>query len=185
MSNLRITQDQDFTGFVLNISNRGTLVPERLDLEIDLGSYAVTETIEEPLLPEQNRNVALGIKLTEEQIRGLAKICIRAIPHNDVANETYENNNRVCTNIETGLTIMEIYPNPVVTQFTLPIILPENAVLSLSLEQSNGQNVEAYSYDLEAGYHEIQLERGNIKPGIYFLRIRYQGKETVKKIIFQ
>ena len=185
LSNLRITQDQDFTGFVLNISNRGTLVPERLDLEIDLGSYAVTETIEEPLLPEQNRNVALGIKLTEEQIRGLAKICIRAIPHNDVANETYENNNRVCTNIETGLTIMEIYPNPVVTQFTLPIILPENAVLSLSLEQSNGQNVKAYSYDLEAGYHEIQLERGNIKPGIYFLRIRYQGKETVKKIIFQ
>ena len=185
LSNLRITQDQDFTGFVLNISNRGTLVPERLDLEIDLGSYAVTETIEEPLLPEQNRNVALGIKLTEEQIRGLAKICIRAIPHNGVANETYENNNRVCTNIETGLTIMEIYPNPVVTQFTLPIILPENAVLSLSLEQSNGHNVEAYSYDLEAGYHEIQLERGNIKPGIYFLRIRYQGKETVKKIIFQ
>lgn len=185
LSNLRITQDQDFTGFVLNISNRGTLVPERLDLEIDLGSYAVTETIEEPLLPEQNRNVALSIKLTEEQIRGLAKICIRAIPHNDVANETYENNNRVCSNIETGLTIMEIYPNPVVTQFTLPIILPENAVLSLSLEQSNGQNVKAYSYDLEAGYHEIQLERGNIKPGIYFLRIRYQGKETVKKIIFQ
>jgi PKD repeat protein len=185
LSNLRITQDQDFTGFVLNISNRGTLVPQRLDLEIDLGGYAVTETIEEPLLPEQNRNVALGIKLTEEQIRGLAKICIRAIPHNDVANETYENNNRVCTNIETGLTIMEIYPNPVVTQFTLPIILPENAVLSLSLEQSNGQNVKAYSYDLEAGYHEIQLERGNIKPGIYFLRIRYQGKETVKKIIFQ
>ena len=185
LSNLRITQDQDFTGFVLNISNRGTLVPERLDLEIDLGSYSVTETIEEPLLPERNRNVALSIKLTEEQIRGLAKICIRAIPHNDLANETYENNNRVCTNIETGLTIMEIYPNPVVTQFTLPIILPENAVLSLSLEQSNGQNVEAYSYDLEAGYHEIQLDRGNIKPGIYFLRIRYQGKETVKKIIFQ
>ncbi|ADR22208.1 hypothetical protein MATR_01510 [Marivirga tractuosa] len=185
LSNLSITQDDDFTSFVLNISNKGTLVPERLDLEIDLGSYSVTETIEEPLLTERNRNVALSIKLTEEQIRGLAKICIRAIPQSAASDERNESNNRVCTNIESGLNIMEIYPNPVVTNFTLPMILPENANVTLSLEQSNGQNVKVYSYDLEAGYNEIQLDRENLKPGIYFLRIRYQGEEKAKKIIFQ
>lgn len=185
LSNLRITQDQDFTGFILNISNRGTLVPERLDLEINLGSYSVTETIEEPLLPERNRNVALSLKLTEEQIRGLSKICIRAIPHSAAANESNENNNRVCTNIESGLNIMEIYPNPVATKFTLPIIIPENANVKFNLEQSSGQTVKTFSYDLEAGYHEIQIDRDNFKPGIYFLRIRYQGEEKVKKIIFQ
>ncbi|WMN12180.1 PKD domain-containing protein [Marivirga salinae] len=185
LNNLRITQDQEFTSFILNISNKGTLVPERLDLDIDLGSYSVTETIEEPLLPERNRNVALSIKLTEEQIRGLAKICIRAIPHNSQGSDSNENNNRVCTNIESGLIIMEIYPNPVATQFTMPLIIPENANVDLSLEQSNGQTVKTYFYDLEAGYHEIKIDRDNIKPGIYFLRIRYQGEEKVKKIIFQ
>ncbi|MGM0582492.1 MAG: PKD domain-containing protein [Bacteroidota bacterium] len=185
LNNLRITEDQEFTSFVLNISNRGTLVPERIDLDIDLGSYSVTETIEESLLPEKNRNVALSIKLTEDQIRDLAKICIRAIPHNAAATESNLNNNRVCTNIESGLTIMEIYPNPVSTRFTLPMILPENATVNLSLEQSSGQTVKEYNYDMEAGYNEIQIDRKNIKPGIYFLRIRYQGKEKVKKIIFQ
>ena len=185
LNNLRITQDQEFTGFVLNISNKGTLVADRLDLDIDLGSYSVTETIEEPLLPERNRNVALSIKLTEEQLRGLAKICIRAIPHSAAANESNVNNNRVCTNIESGLNIMEIYPNPVATQFTLPMIIPENASVNLSLEQSSGQTIKTFSYDLEAGYHEIKIDRDNIKPGIYFLRIRYQGEEKVKKIIFQ
>ncbi len=185
LNNLRITRDQDFTGFVVNISNRGTLVADRLDLDIDLGSYSVTETVEEPLLPEKNRNIALSIKLSEEQLRGLAKICISAIPYSAAANERNVNNNRVCTNLESGLNIMEIYPNPVATKFTLPMIIPENASVNLSLEQANGQNVKTFSYDLEAGYHEIQIDRDNLKPGIYFLRIRYQGEEKVKKIIFQ
>ena len=109
----------------------------------------------------------------------------RAIPHNAAANETNVNNNRVCTQHRKRPNHYgNLSKSPAATQFTLPIIIPENASLSLSLEQSNGQNVKTFSYDLETGYHEIKIDRDNPQSGIYFLRIRYQGQEKVKKNYF-
>ncbi|WKV13434.1 PKD domain-containing protein [Marivirga harenae] len=185
LSNLRVSKDDEFTTFVLNISNRGSLVPDRIDLDVDLGSYSVTESLETPLYPESNRNFSLSLKLTDEQLRGLSKICINATPKTGDYNDSNSQNNRLCTNLESGFKVMDIYPNPAVNQFTIPLIIPETDQLTISMEDSNGRQVKIFNYDLEAGYNEIQIQRESLSPGIYFLRFRHQGQEKVKKIIFQ
>jgi PKD repeat protein len=185
LSNLRINKDDEFTTFVLNISNRGSLVPERIDLSVDLGSYSVTESLETALYPESNRNFSLSLKLTDEQIRGLSKICISASPKSGEYVDSNQQNNRICTNLESGFKVMDIYPNPALTQFTIPLITPNTDQLTISMEDSNGRQVKIFNYDLEAGYNEIQIQRESLSPGIYFLRFRHQGQEKVKKIIFQ
>ncbi|SMG42313.1 Por secretion system C-terminal sorting domain-containing protein [Marivirga sericea] len=185
LSNLRINQDGEFTSFLLNISNKGSLVPERIDLAIDLGSYAVTESVMTPLYPEENSNFSLSLKLTEDQIRGLSKICISATPRVGDQADSNIQNNRVCTNLESGFKVMDIYPNPAINQFIIPLITPENGQLTISMEDSNGRQVKVFNYDIEAGYNELRIERESLSPGIYFLRFRYQGQEKVKKIILQ
>jgi PKD repeat protein len=183
LSNLSVNQDDEFTSFLLNISNRGSLVPERIDLEIDLGAYSVTESLESPIYPEQNQNISLSLKLTDDQIRGLSKICIEASPRIGEQTDSNIQNNRICINLESGFKVMDIYPNPAANQFTIPLITPENNQLSISMEDSNGRQVKVNNYDLASGYHELQIQRENLSPGMYFLRIRYQGQEEVKKII--
>ncbi|WP_375579621.1 PKD domain-containing protein [Marivirga tractuosa] len=185
LSNLRVNKDDEFTSFILNINNRGSLVPERIDLAIDLGSYSVTESLETPLYPEQNRNFSLSLKLTEDQLKGLSKICINASPKVGEYTDSNIQNNRVCINLESGFKVMEIFPNPAVNQFTIPVITPEQDKLTISMEDSNGRQVKVFNYDLEAGYNELRIQRERLSPGIYFLRFRYQGQEKVKKIIFQ
>jgi len=185
LSNLRIKKDQEFTSFILNISNRGSLVPERIDLTIDFGEYSLTESLEAQIYPEENRNFSLSTRLTDEQLRGLSKICISASPKAGERKDANLQNNRICTNIENGFKVMDIYPNPTVNQFTIPLIIPENETIAISMEDSNGRQVKFYNYNLEAGYNEVQIQRENLSPGIYFLRFRYQGQEEIKKIIFQ
>jgi len=185
LSNLRIKKDQEFTSFILNISNRGSLVSERIDLTIDFGEYSLTESLEAQIYPEENRNFSLSTRLTDEQLRGLSKICISASPKAGERKDANPQNNRICTNLENGFKVMDIYPNPTINQFTIPLIIPENETITISMEDSNGRQVKFYNYSLEAGYNEVQIQRENLSPGIYFLRFRYQGQEKIKKIIFQ
>ncbi|WNB18076.1 PKD domain-containing protein [Marivirga arenosa] len=185
LNNLTVNEDCEFTSFILNIRNRGSLVPERIDLRIDLGSYEVTETVNAPIYPEDNRNYSLSLKLTEEQRKGLKKICIEASAKSSIIDEDNLVNNKVCTNLESGFQVLEIYPNPAISQITIPIITPESDVLSFRLEDSNGKNINNFNYSLEAGYNEISFQRDNISSGVYFLRFRFQGEEVIKKLIFQ
>jgi PKD repeat protein len=185
LGNLRLNQDGEFTSFILNISNRGSLIPDRIDLDIDLGAYSVTESLESPLYPEENQNTSLSLKLSEEQLRGLSRICINATAYSADFEDSNPQNNRVCTNIESGFELLEMYPNPAMNQFTVPLIIPESDRLSISLEDSNGRQVRIFSYDLSSGYNEIPIQRESLSSGIYFLRFRFQGEEKIKKIIFQ
>ncbi|HET8861522.1 PKD domain-containing protein [Marivirga sp.] len=185
LSNLRINEDGEFTTFILNISNRGSLVPERIDLDINLGSYSLTETLSAPLYPEKNRNFSLSLKLTEEQLNGLSKICINAIPIAGAHQDSNMQNNRICTNLESEYQILNAYPNPAINQFTVPLIVPESGSMRISMEDANGRQVKVFNYELEAGYNELQIQRDNVSSGIYFLRFRYQGQEKVQKIIFR
>ncbi|WMN07694.1 PKD domain-containing protein [Marivirga arenosa] len=185
LNNLTVNEDDEFTSFIFNIRNRGSLVPERIDLRIDLGSYEVTETVNAPIYPEDNRNYSLSLKLTEEQRKGLKKICIEASAKSSIIDEDNLVNNKVCTNLESGFQVLEIYPNPAISQITIPIITPESDVLSFRLEDSNGKNINNFNYSLEAGYNEISFQRDNISSGVYFLRFRFQGEEVIKKLIFQ
>lgn len=185
LSNLSITQDAEYIGFIVNIANKGSLVPQKIDLDINFGDYSLTESIAESLLPEANRNVQLSVKLNEKQRKGLSKICIDATPYYGEKADVNRNNNRVCIQLENGFKVMDVFPNPAATTFTVPLIIPEAAAITLQLEQSDGSTVKVYNYNLEAGYSELQLDRENLRAGMYLLRIRYQNQEKLKKIVFQ
>ncbi|MBK6267018.1 PKD domain-containing protein [Marivirga sp. S37H4] len=184
LSNLRIVPQGDFTNFVITLSNKGSLVPDYIDLDVDLGKFSVTERVERIIYPGNTVNYALSLSLSESQLKGLNRICLSANVVSSVFVEEKKNNNRACTNLEDAFKVLDIYPNPAKSMVQIPVILPENGDVFISIEQSDGKQNAQLVYPLESGYNELKLERGNLKAGIYFIRIRYQGYEIVKKVVF-
>jgi hypothetical protein len=52
------------------------------------------------------------------------------------------------------------------------------------IEQSDGKTAKQFNRPLEAGYNEITLSKDDLKEGIYFVRIRYNQNEVVRKVVF-
>lgn len=185
LSNLRVVSSGDFTEFVVSITNKGSVIPEEIDLNVDFGDYSITERVDRSINSESTVNYALNTKLSESQLRRLNRICLSASVKSSSLTEEQKEDNRVCTSLEDAFKVMDLYPNPASTQLIIPITIPENGNLVVSIEQSDGKQNQQLSYNLKAGYNEIKLERGNLKAGVYFVRIRYQGMEEVKKVVFR
>ncbi|GAA5036506.1 hypothetical protein GCM10011506_30330 [Marivirga lumbricoides] len=185
LANLRIIPSDDFTEFVVSITNKGSIIPQEVDLIVDFGAYSITERVDRTINPESTINYALNTKLSQNQLKRLSRICLSASIKSNILSEEKKSDNRVCNNLESTFKIMDLYPNPSTTQLTIPLIIPEKGNILVNLEQADGKQNRQYSYNLEDGYNEITLERGNLKAGVYFVRISYQGKEEMKKVVFR
>ncbi|PTB96667.1 hypothetical protein C9994_06420 [Marivirga lumbricoides] len=185
LANLRIVPSDDFTEFVVSITNKGSIIPQEVDLIVDFGAYSITERVDRTINPESTINYALNTKLSQNQLKRLSRICLSASIKSNIISEEKKSDNRVCNNLESTFKIMDLYPNPSTTQLTIPLIIPEKGNILVNLEQADGKQNRQYSYNLEDGYNEITLERGNLKAGVYFVRISYQGKEEMKKVVFR
>lgn len=185
LGNLRIVPSGNFTEFVVSITNKGSLMPEEIDLNVDFGDYSITERVDLAIDPESTVNYALNTKLSASQLRTLNRICLSASVKSSSLTEEKKNDNRVCSSLEDIFKVMDLYPNPVTSQLTIPLIIPANGDVTVTIEQADGKQNQRFNYDLKSGYNELKLARGNLKAGVYFVRIRYQGMEEVKKVVFR
>ncbi len=185
LGNLRVVTQGDLTGFVISITNRGSLIPEFIDLNVDLGDFSITERVDRVISPESTVNYAMRLNLTESQLRGLNKICLDAKVVSSALLEENIGNNRICTNLDDAFRVMDIYPNPARANVTVPVIVPSDGDLMVVIEQSDGKQSINLRFELQAGYNEIKIDGANLKSGIYFIRFRYEGLEKVKKVVFQ
>ncbi len=184
ISNLQATDTDDFKEFVITLSNKGSLVPDYYNLTINFGEFSVTERVDVEVLPETLKNKRLSVQLSSAQLKGIDKVCIEAEAIKGAFQETTLADNRSCISLTSGFKVLPLYPNPARNSATIPLILPENGTVAFLVEQSDGKSALKFNADLVAGYNEVSLPKGNLSEGIYFIRIRYQQTELLKKVVF-
>jgi len=184
LNNIQAVEGNGFTEFILTLSNKGSLVPDYYNLSLNFDEYSVTERLETEILPEKLKNERLSVQLSSDQLRGIDRICIEAIAVKGAFEESNITDNRSCINITSDFKVLPVYPNPSRKNITIPIILPQSGMVEFLVEQSDGKTAQQFNQSLEAGYNEIVLSKADLKEGIYFIRIRYNQKEDVRKIVF-
>jgi hypothetical protein len=93
-----------------------------------------------------------------------------------------------CTSINNQTTDnifnLNLFPNPVESEFAVSFYNKENTGLKIELYNSLGQSVvEKYHHNLVIGLNEITLTTKDLLPGIYFLKITNDSMGLTRKII--
>ena len=79
---------------------------------------------------------------------------------------------------------MVLFPSPTTDRLSLNFTLFENATVSCSIQNDMGQIVfQNQEQNLSSGFQEINLETRSLASGIYFIRIRINEQESIKKFI--
>jgi len=86
-----------------------------------------------------------------------------------------------------GLTDLNLYPNPMNNNATVSLNLSKESEVSVSLLNTLGQTVRtiASEVNLNQGEHNMNIEKGNLVPGIYFLSVNLNGNRKIEKLIIQ
>lgn len=105
--------------------------------------------------------------------------CNNALPH------------RIKTNLslskiqETSNDDLSIYPNPFINRTTIGYYLKEKTVVSINFLNANGQLIQTIlnKKTQDSGWHQTDLNRLNLPPGIYFIQLQTSQSLITKKII--
>lgn len=81
------------------------------------------------------------------------------------------------------------YPNPFVTQTTIPVMLEKPARVTIKVYNSIGQEVAVVAnHDLENGLHEIPFSASHLPAGVYFYQMTIAGEglnTTTRRMLIQ
>jgi len=76
------------------------------------------------------------------------------------------------------------YPNPVYKHTTFPIIIPDDARVSIDLFDLNGTLITTiFNGELRAGAHKIEWFKGQLSAGVYLYVVQIGDYRETKKII--
>ncbi len=76
---------------------------------------------------------------------------------------------------------VSVYPNPVKTNFTVEIYNPQGYLFNIKLINANGKTV----YETNTSSNKMEINRGDLPPGIYNITITGNNKVYNRKIIME
>ncbi len=80
--------------------------------------------------------------------------------------------------------LVQIYPNPFNSSTTIRFQLPEPSPLQIKVYNSRGQIVRTlYDEKASAGTHTVQWDASNFTSGVYFISIKSEHTEIIKKCL--
>lgn len=94
-------------------------------------------------------------------------------------------NNQLCEALDlSAFQILDIYPNPSNDLITLPLIIPEQRNLNITIYDANGKVVRSvYSGNIDKGLQLITINVSELNSGFYGCKIEYGNQTFVKKFI--
>jgi hypothetical protein len=78
-----------------------------------------------------------------------------------------------------------VYPNPIRTNFTVELYVPQSGAARFELLNTSGQAIGTlYDQFLVKGKHQVSLNRKNfdVAPGTYFIRISAKGAQKTIQV---
>jgi hypothetical protein len=140
-------------------------------------------------IPIENGQISIGAR---QDPRSWLKGTIRFIKFTKRALTPLEFTGIPTTNMELEKTLpvtgqlYQNYPNPFNPVTKIKFALPQTSITKLTIYDLLGREVNTLiNQELSAGYHEVELNAGNIPSGIYFYRIDAGRFVSVKKCIIK
>lgn len=83
-------------------------------------------------------------------------------------------------------TAIGVFPNPFFNAAVISFECEANSSVQIMLYDLTGRLIKSVlDENLEAGFHEVNLNRDRLSPGIYFLQIKINKELTVKKVVIE
>ena len=81
---------------------------------------------------------------------------------------------------------IETYPNPFSSRATIILSLEEDGYVEIGLYDLSGRRIRMLlSENLQAGTHELQLNREQLPAGVYVLKMMTNGSPAVHKLVIE
>ncbi len=85
--------------------------------------------------------------------------------------------------IANKLVLEQNYPNPFNPTTTIEYFVPERSFVNLSVYDATGRKVaELVNEEVAAGNYKVQFNASNLASGVYFYRLKANGKISVRKM---
>ncbi|MEM9829427.1 MAG: PKD domain-containing protein [Bacteroidota bacterium] len=190
---LQLDSDGSSPQLVLSIENQGTLAVSDLTVLVQLGDVvALTEQVDETLLPGQRLNYPLQTTLTDirnqrtpvEYICAEVNIESEADENLRVISESDTTNNRACLALAAPLLVETPFPNPAGDEVVVSILLEANEAVQLRLISSMGELILAQQLpDAQKGLNTVVLDVSQTPAGIYTLEVTAAGQTISRRVI--
>lgn len=114
-----------------------------------------------------------------------AYVCVKIVEVNDLNTDDDVTNNEQCISFRMDrFIVLAGYPNPTETNFTLPIILPEDEEIIIEVFNDLGQLVfDKYVVVATKGLNSIALNIDYLERGVYFYRVSFKDKIARNKFM--
>ena len=82
---------------------------------------------------------------------------------------------------------LAIFPNPFNENTTISFNIQDKYTVAVGLYDMIGKEIVSISNatELAPGSYSLPLNKGNLKPGIYFVKLEIEGFSAIKKMIVQ
>ncbi|MCP4521825.1 MAG: PKD domain-containing protein [Cytophagales bacterium] len=172
---------------ILDVENRSSFTLKDAVIQIDLGGeFVIYEVLKELAPLERDNYYPLNFTLDANDAKGLDFVCTELQTNVESLEENNLLDNEKCINLEeTDLKINSIYPNPTQGTFSVEYFVPRTGVVQLSLYNVLGENIFYSEIEKAEGAHQNIIDISTLADGIYFLTMRYSGKEVTRKITKQ
>lgn len=155
--------------------NMGSVTIENLQLRLSSNN-------EIKLMHEISAEIFAGKQLAFEFQNSLASnenidyLCLEIVDVNGMEDERTDNN-RLCKSTFNNHLAVKISPNPVSSNLKLEYVVPQKSQIEIKLFDYSGREIKVLlNSQLEAGYHQLDLNVLNLSTGIYFLKFLYKGE---------
>ena len=113
-------------------------------------------------------------------------ICVAVLSNYEGSADQRPSDNARCINIEPQPVFPPLYPNPATDQITIDAVLPTEGQVTISLLDVSGKVELQETYtELNEGLQSFSIELSTYEPGMYFVRIEYEGFTEIKRIVKQ
>lgn len=189
IGNVFYQPDGKFAVIGVELKNKGTVVIQSADLLLSTEKgLQFKETWLGPIQPNEKIIYVFQSKPIyqvsyEDNLQGF--YCVDAqtvLPNIDELDLT---NNRFCKAIEgKSAILMTVYPNPIIQDMEINLLISEKAEVELGLYDMNGRRIQQiFNNDtFEKGLFNYQISMSNVESGTYFLRMISNGEITLQRI---
>ncbi|HXH18851.1 MAG TPA: PKD domain-containing protein [Chitinophagales bacterium] len=92
-------------------------------------------------------------------------------------------NNRSCIPLSSEAVIIGPYPNPAGDIVNFDVVLPKAGSLKVSNYNAVGKKLDFSAVQKEKGYHRVSLDTHAFSPGVYMLKVEFDGEVRILKYL--
>ena len=141
------------------------------------------ENLTAPIGPGESLNYPVNFEIINAT-PGASHVCINLEVQDPAQEELDTSDNFDCLNLDEEAVFLDVYPNPVVNQLSIPMVLPLPNPVEFQLLTNDGALLLSQSFqEPKIGLNIFLLEIGTFRQGLYLLRTRYGTVENIQKVV--